>query len=142
MNSPLLHQLIILSGIAHIVLSICSLVIPKVLKWNQHLVYLPPLLRQMFWTYAAYILVTNFAFGVVSLVAADELLSGSMLASGITLFIFIYWLARIGVQFFYFDRSEAPPGLIYVLGEIALILLFAIFTIVYLLAFLHNLHLI
>jgi hypothetical protein len=142
MDGPLLYSLIIIAGIAHILLSIASLAIPRVLKWKQHLVYLPPLLRQIFWTYAAYILVINFCFGIVSLIAADELLNGSMLARSITFFIFIYWLARIGIQFFYFDRSEAPPGIIYVFGEIVLVLLFLFFAVVYVAAFLHDVSLI
>jgi hypothetical protein len=92
--------LIIIAGAGHIALCFGSLLIPKVLQWNRHLSNLQPLLRQMFWTYAAYILVINFCFGVVSLLGADELLNGSFLASGITIFISIYWFTRVGIQFF------------------------------------------
>lgn len=138
MNVDLLRILILLAGIGHIVLCVGSLLIPKVLQWKQHLNALQPLLRQMFWTYAAYILVINFCFGIVSLAGANELLSGSFLAKSITLFISIYWLTRIGIQFFYFDRTNAPKGAIYTLGETALVLLFVFFSAVYLLAFLYN----
>lgn len=138
MNGDLLRSLIILAGIGHIVLCVGSLLIPKMLQWKQHLGTLQPLLRQMFWTYAAYILVINFCFGVVSLAGTDELLSGSFLAKSLTLFISAYWLTRIAIQFFYFDRTHAPKGAIYTFGEIALILLFIFFTIVYLVAFLYN----
>jgi hypothetical protein len=138
MENNVLTSLLLISGLGHIVLSVASLSIPKVLKWRQHLHNLEPLLRQMFWTYAAYILVINFSFGIISLIATDELLNGSMLAKSITFFISVYWLARIGIQFFYFDRSQAPKGFIYSIGEVGLILLFGLFTVVYFLAFLHN----
>lgn len=130
--------LLFICGLGHIVLSVASVLIPKALKWNQNLKSLQPLLRQMFWTYAAYILVINFSFGIVTLIATDELLSGSMLAKSITFFISIYWFARIGIQFFYFDKSEAPKGFIYTIGEISLIVLFGLFTVVYFMAFLYN----
>jgi hypothetical protein len=138
MDAEFLKLLIIIAGAAHIALCLGSILIPKVLQWNRHLENLQPLLRQMFWTYAAYILVINFCFGVVSLLGTDELLSRSFLAKSITIFISIYWLTRIGIQFFYFDKTDAPKGAIYTLGEIVLVLLFLFFTIVYLLAFLYN----
>lgn len=97
-----------------------------------------PLLRQMFWTYAAYILVINFCFGIVSIFGTEELVNHSFLAKSINLFIAVYWLARIFIQFFYFDKTDAPQGLIYTLGEVALVGLFVFFTLVYSLAFLYN----
>jgi hypothetical protein len=35
------------------------------------------------------------------------------------------------VQFFYFDRSEAPPGAFYKVAEVALVALFVFLTAVY-----------
>jgi hypothetical protein len=134
----LLHKLIMISGVGHIVLCAVSLLIPKFLQWKTHLRNLQPLLRQMFWTYAAYILMINFAFGIVSIFGSDELLDHSFLARAITFFITAYWLGRILIQFFYFDRSQAPKGTIYTLGEVGLVMLFFLFMIIYLAAFLHN----
>lgn len=139
MSVEILKVLILLSGIAHIVLSVVSSVIPKVLKWKEGLEDLQPLLRQMFWTYAAYILVINFCFGLVSIFGTEELVNHSFLAKSINLFIAVYWLARVFIQFFYFDKTDAPKGLIFTLGEVALVGLFIGFTVVYSLAFLYNL---
>lgn len=138
MNEPLIQKLIFWSGIGHFALCTGSLFIPKVLQWQTHLKTLQPLLRQMFWTYAAYILVINCCFGIISVFGSYELLDHSFLAKAITLFIGVYWLSRIGIQFFYFDRSQAPKGLLYTLGEIALIGLFIVFALTYLLAFFFN----
>ena len=112
--------------------------IPRVLKWSLYLKNLQPLLRQMFWTYAAYILVINASFGIISICGADELLNKSFLAASVTLFISAYWLGRIGIQFFYFDKTDAPKGVIFTLGEVALVGLFIIFAGVYGVAFLFN----
>ncbi len=133
-----LKPLIFCCGIAHIFLTMGSLVIPRVLNWKKDLAHLKPLLRQMFWTYAGYILVINFSFGLVSILGADDLLNQSFLAKSITLFIALYWLARVVIQFVYFDKTDAPKGLLFTLGEIALVSLFVLFTLVYFAAFLYN----
>jgi hypothetical protein len=138
MNEENLRMLIVLCGWGHIILSIVSLVIPKILDWKGNLKALQPLLRQMFWTYAAYILVINFCFGLVSIFGAAELLNKSFIAISLTFFIGIYWLGRIAIQFFYFDKKDTPKGLIYLIGEIGLVSLFALFTVVYLTAYAFN----
>jgi hypothetical protein len=138
MYQVLIEKLLFWCGIGHIVLCIGSLAIPRALHWNKHLSHLNPMLRQMFWTYAAYILTINLTFGLVSVFGTQALLNHSFLAKSITLFIGLYWLARIAVQFFYFDKSDAPKGLPYTLAEVGLVALFVIFTITYLLAFSFN----
>jgi len=138
MSEALIQKLIFWSGIGHFALCLGSLFIPRAMEWQKHLKNLQLLLRQMFWTYAAYILMINFSFGVISVFGSFELLNHSFLAKSVTLIIGIYWLTRIGIQFFYFDKSAAPKGLPYTLGEIVLIGLFGFFTITYLIAFFFN----
>lgn len=138
MAETFLLKLIFGAGIGHFVLCIGSLYVPVALQWRERLKDLHPILRQMFWTYAGYILVINFCFGIVSVWGAHELLNHSFLAKSVTLFITVYWLARVFIQFLCLDRSQAPKGLIYTLGEIGLVSLFVSFSIIYLLAFLHN----
>jgi len=120
-----------LAGILQIVLSIGSLVIPKLLNWNAELNKVAKIIGQMFWTYAGYILTINFFFGVISLFGASDLLARTFLSRSIAVLIFLYWLARILIQFFYFDTKSAPQGFIYKAGEIALVILFLYFAIVY-----------
>ena len=138
MHDNMLKILILWCGIGHILLTFGSLIIPKVLNWRKGLECLQPLLRQMFWTYAGYILAINFGFGLVSIMGAAELTNHSFLAKAVSLFIGLYWLARVLIQFFYFDRSDAPKGWIFTLGEFGLVSLFIIFTLVYFTAFIYN----
>lgn len=139
MNAAIIRDLIFWCGLGHFALCLASLLVPRALDWHQHLKSLRPLLRQMFWTYAAYILAVNAGFGFISVFGNHEMLNGSFLAKSLTLFIGLYWLARVAIQCFYFDRSEAPAGLIYVIGEVALVGLFILFAICYLVAFVFNL---
>lgn len=127
----MLKILIILCGIGHIVLGLGSLVIPKMLNWKSSLSALPVLIRQIFWTYAGYILCINLFFGIISILHADELLAGTGLSKALLILITLYWFSRVGIQFVYFDRSQVPKKFIYVLGEIMLVTLFIMFAIVY-----------
>lgn len=138
MNTDMIEKAIFWCGIGHLALCLGSLCVPAMLQWPKHLKHLQPLLRQMFWTYAAYILAINLCFGILSVYGSTELLNHSYLAKSITLFIGMYWLARIAIQFLYFDRSEAPKGLKYTAGEVVLIGMFSLFTVTFLAAFLFN----
>jgi hypothetical protein len=126
-----LQILIFIAGLFHIVLVVGSTFIPVLLNWNQELEKVSVLIKQMFWTYAGYILCTNLCFGLLSVFHTQVLTDGSPLAIYVCSFITLYWAVRIIVQFFYFDRSSAPKGFIYQLGEISLVALFIFFTLVY-----------
>lgn len=122
----MLKTLLVLAGAGQIALAIASLAIPRVLRWSEDLAKLRPLTRQVFWTYAGYILGTNLAFGLVSAFASDWLLAPTPLATAVCAFIAVYWAARVAVQFLYFDRTGAP-----ILPEIALVALFVYCAVVY-----------
>jgi hypothetical protein len=134
-----LRTLVFLAGVGQVVLALASLAIPTVLRFREETAKLRPLLRQMFWTYAGYILCTNLCFGLLSAFAPAWLLDGSPLAAAVTGFIAVYWAARVVIQFTYFDRSDAPPGAHVRLAEIGLVSLFVYLAAVYALAFAANL---
>jgi hypothetical protein len=125
------RELLVGAGVAQLVLVVASLAIPRVLNWKVDLANLRPLTRQVFWTYAGYIWVTNLSFGLISAMAPDLLLDRSPLAGLICSFIAVYWGARLVIQFAYFDRNDAPKGRFFVLAEVALVGLFIVLTIVY-----------
>jgi hypothetical protein len=133
-----LPALVFAAGVGQLALIVASLAIPRVLRWGEDTAKLRPLTRQVFWTYAAYIWCTNLAFGLVSL-RQDWLLDRSPLAGCVTGFITAYWLGRVLIQFFYFDRSDAPPGPHVRLAEAALVVLFVYLALVYAAALLLNL---
>jgi hypothetical protein len=123
--------LLILAGIGQLALAVGSLAIPHVLRWREDTARLRNLTRQVFWTYAGYIWATNVSFGLLSTVAPEALLGGSVLARSVCGFISAYWGARLLIQFFYFDRSDTPSGFQYTIAEGALVCLFAALTLTY-----------
>ena len=133
-----LPTLVFVAGVGQLALIVASLAIPRVLRWSEDTAKLRPLTRQVFWTYAIYIWCTNLAFGLVSL-RPEWLLDRSPLAACVTGFIALYWVGRVFIQFFYFDRSDAPSGLHVRFAEIALVGLFVFLSFVYAAALLLNL---
>lgn len=140
METPLPHiqTFIFFAGLAQIALALGSLVIPRILNWKMELEKVQTLIKQMFWTYAAYILVINLSFGLLSVSAYKDLTDGSLLASAISGFIAFYWISRILIQFFYFDRKDFPTGKWNSFAEVILVVLFFFLSLVYGIAFYHN----
>lgn len=128
-----LPELIVLSGIGQLLLAAVSPLVPVVLQWKRELTRLNPLLRRLFWVYAAYILSFNFAFGLLSAFAPEWLLEGTPLAVAVCALIALYWAARLVIQFAFF-RALKPVGIAFRVAESGLVLLFAFLTFTYMTA--------
>jgi len=129
--SQLLNEwpnLIRLAGIMQLGVALGSLAVPYLLQWRSELSTVRLLTRQIFWTYAVYIFCTNLFFSILSIFLAPKLADGTELSTAMNLFIMLYWGARLGIQFFCFDKKGLPSGGIYRYGEWALILCFSYFT--------------
>jgi len=137
-NQPLIFALVALAGLAQIALVVGSLIIPGILNWKTELEKVQTLIKQMFWTYAAYILVINLCFGLLSIFAVAELLNKSLMSLLVCGFIAMYWISRILIQFFYFDKTSFPTGRWHRFAEILLIILFVFLSIVYSMASYYN----
>ena len=133
-------SLIFLAGIGQIGLIIGSLWLPKFLNFREETAKVSPLIGQMFWNYSAYTWATNLFFALISVLNPAALLDGSFLAIWVSGFITVYWLGRIIVQYFYFDKSGAPAGWFFKVSEYGLEALFFFLTIAYGWAFLINLN--
>lgn len=100
-----LELLILLGGILHFGILIASALVPKTLDWKRTLASLDGLFRQLVWVHGAFIVFVIVGFGLLSLVYAGELSSGSPLARGVCFFIAFFWAARLAVQFLIFDAK-------------------------------------
>jgi hypothetical protein len=98
-----MERLIFIGGVLHLGILIASALTPGVLDWKHELGRLRPLSRQLIWVHGAFIVLTIIGFGVISLIAPRELASGTMLARAVCALVAIFWLCRLGVQFFVFD---------------------------------------
>lgn len=131
MSPQHLQLAILLAGVGQLTLAAASLAIPAVLGWKAELQKVRPLTRQVFWTYAGYIWATNVSFGLISTLLPGDLIGGSKLAACVTGFISIYWCARCLIQWFYFDRRDAPQGWHVRVAEFGLNVLFVALTAIY-----------
>jgi hypothetical protein len=122
---------LLLAGIAQLGIAGSSLLIPRLLGWRAETERLKPLTRQVFWTYASYILSFHVAFGLLSLLAPAALLDGSLLARLVCGFIAVYWLVRLTLQFVAFDRSVAVGRPLFRFAEAAYVSTFAYLVLVY-----------
>jgi hypothetical protein len=92
-------------------------------------------------TYARYIQGLNTAFGLVCLLQPRELLGQSPLAADVTLLIGVYWLARLILQFAYYNfREITAKSRLYQFGEYAFAMLFAFQAAALLVAFAYDMH--
>jgi hypothetical protein len=126
-----MKTLLVLAGLGQLGLVGASTLIPRLLHWREETAKLRPLTRQVFTIYALYIFATNLAFGLLSTLRPEWLLDGTGLARAVSGFIALYWGARLVIQFSYYDRKDAPPGLFFRIGEVALVALFFFLTCVY-----------
>ena len=126
-----LAPLVFLAGIGHLIIVCASMSIPYLLNWREDLAKLRPLNREIFWTYAGYIFTTNLSLGLVSILAANDLVTKSSLALAISLYALFYWGVRLFIQLFIFDRVDIPQKFWYKTGDVMITLLFAYLTITY-----------
>jgi hypothetical protein len=127
-----------IAGGLHFGILIASALTPKVLDWRRELNRLAPLSRDLVWVHGAFIVLTIVGFGAVTLAAADELASGTLLARCLAGFIAVFWFARLGVQFFVFDARPFLTRAYLRIGYHALTLVFCYLAIVYAWAAIHE----
>jgi hypothetical protein len=122
---------LILAGLAQLAIASSSVFIPKVLGWREETARLRPLTRQVFWTYAAYILGIHVAFAALTLLAPRALIDGSTLARAVCAFIAVYWGTRLILQFAVYDRRSVAVRPLFRLAEVAYVGAFAYLAVVY-----------
>ena len=126
-----LELLIRIGGVLHLGILIASALVPGALEWKRELEKLRPLSRQLVWVHGVFIVLTIIGFGVISLVAPADLASGTTLARAFCAFVAIFWLARLGVQFFVFDATPFLTRPFLKVGYHALTVVFFILVVIY-----------
>jgi hypothetical protein len=126
-----LHQLILLAGIGHFGILAASVQVPAVMNWKEELARLHDFNRKLFWVYGVFIVLTIASFGVITLINADALTNGTLLARSIAAFIAVFWAARLVVQCFVFDAKPFLISRLRWLGYHTLTGAFVFFTALY-----------
>jgi alginate O-acetyltransferase complex protein AlgI len=112
------------AGAAHFIILFASFQVPHRLRWKEDLQKIMPFNRKLLWVQGSFTVLTIIAFGVLTLVLHDELLSGNRAALALACFIGIYWTARVLVDGFYFSHADWPEGKAFAIGHALLTTLF------------------
>jgi alginate O-acetyltransferase complex protein AlgI len=132
MNERIFSSALWLAGVGHFCVLAASFQVPARLDWKADLAKLTPFNRKLMWTYGGFTVLTNIAFGVLTLALHSEMLHGDRAALGLALFIGIYWSARIAVDALYFNHTDWPKGALFILGHTLLTALFVGLAAIYL----------
>lgn len=97
---------LLIGGWSLVILCIASFWIPKALGWREKLAGLPPLMREVWWTYSCYVWGSHVFFAILALAFGDWLMGGSRAAAAMCTFMLLWWSVRLWLQFFGFDFRE------------------------------------
>ncbi len=100
---PILASWVQFAGCIQLGILAAALHVPRVVRFRENLAAATPFFRRLVWVYSAFIVLVIAGFGLVSLFHAEDLVSGTPLARWVCLFIAVFWLVRLAVQFFVFD---------------------------------------
>lgn len=122
--NELLNYGLLFAGFGFTLLVIASFWIPGILGWKEKLADLSPLMRELFWTYAAYVFASHCFFAVLTLGFRDWLLGGTGSAAAMSGFMCFWWTVRVYLQFFGFDLTEVKDTRLNRIAKHLLTLLF------------------
>ncbi|MBW3635777.1 MAG: hypothetical protein KY445_04825, partial [Armatimonadetes bacterium] len=114
-----------LGTLGHFCILGASFQVPKQLNWREDFAALSPFNRKIFWTYGAFIVGCIVAFGILSAVLHAELMRGDKAAVALSIFIGVFWAARVAADLFYFRHDDWPQGAPFELGHVFLTFVFA-----------------
>jgi hypothetical protein len=126
-----MKTLLLIGGLLHFVILIASALTPRLLDWRTNLATLHPFLRRLFWVYGCFIVLVIVSFGLLTLLHADELAAGAAFSRSVCAMIAVFWLARLGVQFFAFDARPFLTTAFRRLGYHGLTFLFTALVFIY-----------
>lgn len=118
-------------GALHFCILIASALTPFALDWKGLLAPLPKLLRQMFWVYGAFIVLTIVSFGTLTLLHAPAIAAGDAIGRTLCVVIAVFWGARLAVQFFVFDAKPFLTRWIWKVGYNALTVVFIAMVVIF-----------
>ena len=113
-----------LAAAGHFCVLIASFQVPQRLGWKDDLAKLTAFNRKLMWVHGGFAVYTIIAFGAMSLALHEEILRGDRAALILAVFIGLYWLLRVVVDFTYYSHRDWPPGRAFRVGHVLLTSLF------------------
>ncbi len=130
MNTGLMKELIWGAGVVHVGIIAANIPLPRRLQVRERLAGVPRFLRQIFYVHWIYIVIVLGLFAALCFGFAPDLAGGSALGRFLSGFIAAFWLLRIVLQIFYYDREVRRENraldFLYVGSLIVLVAIFGI----------------
>ena len=128
MSAALTIQLVWLAGAIHAGIVIANFALPRRLRVREGLANVPVFLRQIFYVHWVYIVLVVGFFSALCFAFARELAGASSLGRFLSAFLCGFWLLRILLQCFYYDRdvrrANRALDALYLLSLVMLVLIF------------------
>jgi len=130
MTTELMVRLIWGAGAIHAGIVAANIPLPRRLRVRERLAGVPRFLRQIFYVHWLYIVIVVGMFAALCFGFAAELAGGSRLGRFLSGFIAAFWLLRIVLQAFYYDkelrRENRALDTLYVGSLIVMVFVFGI----------------
>ena len=94
-----------LAGAVQLVILLANFPLPKILQIRENLARVSPMIREMFLVHWAYIVLVLGIFAALCFGFAPELEGATRLGRFLSACMAIFWLARVPVQLFFYDRE-------------------------------------
>lgn len=98
MTNISLVQFIYLAGWGQLCVLVASALVPVRLDWRNTLANLPALVRQLYWVYGGYVVLSIVSLGLICIVNAGQLAGGTLLARCFCGYAAVFWGIRLSLQ--------------------------------------------
>jgi hypothetical protein len=127
------NLLIYLAGVALLCIAAANFFAPRVLRYEQNLALVSPIVRQIFRVHCAYIVLVLCGQAALCFFFPEELAGRTTLGRSLSAFCALFWLTRFVLQGWYYDRgakAEHPRfNVLFLATFLFLGCLFAVLTI-------------
>ncbi len=128
MNAAWMTRAIWAAGAVQLCIIAANVPLPAKLRVRERLAGVPPFVRQIFYVHWAYIVIVLGMFAALCFRFARELAGATAIGRFLSGFMAAFWLLRIGLQIFYYDREiRRENRVLDALYLVALFVLVAVF---------------
>jgi len=105
MNATWMIRAIWTAGVMHLGIIAANVPLPRRLRVRERLAGVPKFVRQIFYVHWIYIVIVLGMFAALCFGFAEDMAGGSPLGRFLSGFMAGFWLLRIALQIFYYDRE-------------------------------------
>jgi hypothetical protein len=117
-----------ISAAIQMAIFLANFYLPFKLRYRENISPLNPFFRKIFVTHAVYIAGVVLSFSLLTFLFPSELASGQGLGRFVASAVAVFWLCRIPIQLFYFDKDMRRANR---LGDVAMMLALIFLAVTY-----------